>query len=469
MNKYRFLLLSLIVAFLGGCTLAPKYTRPAAPIPADWPSGAAYQEIPTSRAAAPAMEIPWRQFFTDERLRKIIDMALSNNRDLRVAALKVDRARATYGIRRADLFPVIDAVGSGYRYHLPGDLMSDGVATTSAEYDANLGFSSWEIDFFGRLRSLKDAALEEYFATEEGRRSAQISLISEIAGAYLLLASDRESLALSQSTLESQQAGYDLIRRRYEVGLAGELDLRQEQTRVDAARVDVALYTRLAAQDENALNFLAGAPIPKELLPADLSSVGPYYEMSPDLSSEVLLRRPDILQAEDLLKAANASIGAARAAFFPRITLTTSFGTSSAELAGLFRAGSAAWSYAPQIVLPIFDPRTWSALDAVVAERQLVLAQYEKAIQTAFKEVADALAVRGTIDNQLAAQESLVDASAEAYRLSNARYEKGIDNFLGVLVAQRSLYAAQLRLINIRLTRLANQVKLYAVLGGGSD
>ena len=340
---------------------------------------------------------------------------------------------------------------------------------TLEEYGANLGISSWEIDFFGRIRSLGKRALEEYLATEQARRSAQILLVSEVANAYLTLAADRENLKLAQSTLESQQAAYKVIRRRFEVGLAPELDLRQVQTRVDAARVDIARYTELAAQDENALNLLAGSTVPADLLPEVLSLVKPLPDVAPGTSSEVLLRRPDILQAENLLKAANANIGAARAAFFPRISLTSAIGSASGDLSGLFKSGSFVWNYAPQIVMPIFDARTWSALKVTKVEREIAVAQYEKAIQGAFREVADALARRGTMGDQMEAQQSLVDATAKTYRLSTLRYEKGIDIYLNVLDAQRSLYAAQQGLIAIRLAKLANQVRLYAVLGGGGD
>jgi multidrug efflux system outer membrane protein len=340
---------------------------------------------------------------------------------------------------------------------------------TVEQYSVNLGISSWELDLFGRIRSLSKRALEDYFATEQGRRSAQILLISEVANAYLTLAADKEDLELAQFTFKSQQAAHHLIKRRFEVGLASELDVRQAQTRVDAARVDVARYTELTAQDENALNLLAGSPVPADLLPGKLSAVKPLPEVAPGTSSEVLLQRPDILQAEHLLKAANANIGAARANFFPRISLTSAIGSASGQLSGLFKSGSFVWSYAPQIVLPIFDARTWSALTATKVDREIAVAQYEKAIQVAFREVADALARKGTLGDQMVAQQSLVDATAQAYRLSNARYQKGIDIYLNVLDAQRSLYAAQQGLIAIRLAKLANQVRLYAVLGGGSD
>ena len=467
MKAKLFLFLMIITLLPGGCTMAPEYTRPAAPVPVDWPKGAAYQETKTATGAPTATELKWQEFFTDEKLQKIITMALKNNRDLRLAALNVEKARAMYGIQRAELLPAVNATGSMSRQRVPADLSTTGRATVVEQYGVNLGIISWEIDFFGRIRSLKDRALEEYLATEQAGRSARILLVSAIANAYLALAADRENLRLAESTLETQQAAYHLIRRRQDVGLASELDLRRAQSQVDIARVDAARYTQVVAQDENALNLLVGSPAPVELLPTELGSVIPPREISPSTPSEVLLRRPDILAAEHRLKAANANIGAARAAFFPRISLTTAIGTASAELSGLFKAGSDTWSFAPQIVLPIFDARMWSAYDATKIEREIAVAQYEKAIQTAFREVADALAVRGTVDRQLSAQQSLVDAVAETYRLSNARYTKGIDSYLGVLDAHRSLYAVQQGLTALRLARLSNQVTLYKVLGGG--
>jgi outer membrane protein, multidrug efflux system len=461
------LLLVAVMICLGGCTMAPKYTRPEAPVPAAWPSGPAYKEPAATREGPVTAKLQWRQFFTDERLQKIIDTALKNNRDLRVAALNVERARALYRVQRAELLPRVETGTSASKQRVM--ISGNTGLVTIQQYSVNMGISSWELDFFGRLRSLSDKALEQYFATEQARHSAQILLLSEVANAYLTLAADKEDLELAQSTLKSQQAAHYLIKRRFEVGLAPELDLSQAQTRVDAARVDVARYTKLAAQDENALNLLVGSPVPANLMPGMLSAVKPLPDVAPGTSSEVLLQRPDILQAEHLLKAANANIGAARAAFFPRIALTSAIGSASGQLSELFTPGSFVWSYAPQIVLPIFDARTWSAVKVTKVEKEITVAQYEKAIQVAFKEVADALASRGTLGDQMAAQQSLVDASAQAYRLSNARYEKGIDIYLNVLDAQRSLYSAQQGLIAIRLAKLSNQVRLYAVLGGGSD
>jgi len=455
--------------WLSGCTMIPKTTRPAAPIPAGWPSGAAYRQTEPVPGAALPGGLPWREFFADERLRAIIEMALQNNRDLRVAALNVKRARALYGIQRAELLPAVDAVGSGIKQRVPAEISGTARSTIVEQYSASLGISSWEIDFFGRIRSLEKRALAQYLATEQARRSAQILLVSEVATAYLTLAADRESVQLARSTFETQQAAHNLIRRRFEVGLTNQLDVRQAQTRMDAARVQIARFTDLAARDENALNLLAGAPVPADLLPETLSAIAPLPEVSPGMSSAVLLSRPDILQAEDLLRAADANIGAARAAFFPSIGLTTAVGTASGELAHLFKSGTLVWNFAPQAVMPIFDARLWPALKASRVDREIAVAQYEGAIQAAFREVADALARKGTLVDQMAAQQSLVEATAEAYRLSNARYEKGIDIYLNVLDAQRSLYIAREAFIFIRLAKLANQVQLYTVLGGGAD
>lgn len=468
MNKKLLFLVGAIVVILGGCTLAPQYSRPDAPIPAGWPSGVAYQESHAVTNASDATHLKWREFLTDERLQQVIDTALNNNRDLRLAALNVERARALYGIQRAELFPALDVIGYGSKEHTPGDLSSTGRSTTKERYGVNLGISSWEIDFFGRIRSLQQQALEEYLATEQAGRSAQIMLVSAVANAYLTFAADWENLKLAESILESRRASYDLIRRRYDLGLASELDLRQSQATVDTARRDIARYTQLAAQDENALNILVGSPTPAVLLPKDFGSVTPPKEISAGISSEALLHRPDIIAREHQLKAANANIGAARAAFFPRISLTTVIGTASSELSGLFKAGSDTWSFAPQVIMPIFDARMWSAYDVTKVEKEIAIAQYEKTIQTAFREVADSLALRGTVDTQLSAQQSLVDATAETLRLSMSRYEKGIDSYLGVLDAQRTLYAAQQGLISIRLIRLTNLVWLYTVLGGGA-
>ena len=467
MNAKNLLLPACLAVLLAGCSLEPTYTRPEAPIPADWPKGPAYRDTVTAPGAPAAADLGWREFFPDRKLQEVIEMALNNNRDLRLAALNVERARGLYGIGRGELFPTIDAVGSERKQRAPASTFGgDGGAITTTRYDVNVSVPSWEIDFFGRIRSLEDQALEEYLATEQARRSARILIVSDVANAYLVLAADRENFRLSESTMETQQAVYDLVRRRYQLGLVSELDLRRAQSSVDQARASTARFVQLVAQDENALDLLAGAKVPGDLLPEGLESVLPPREISAGLPSEVLLRRPDILAAEHRLKGANANIGAARAAFFPRISLTAAFGTASSEL---FGAGSSAWTFSPVAVMPIFDARTWPALTVSRVDREIAVAQYQRAIQSAFREVADALAVRGTVSREIAALQSLVDANERTYRLSIVRFEKGIDDNLGVRDAQRSLFAAQRALIEVRLAAIANQVRLYAALGGGGE
>jgi len=468
MNRQLWILLIGIGFFLSSCSLAPKYTQPMAPIPAQWPQSEAYGNGSTVNQTMTVSELSLKKFFTDPKLQKVIATALTNNRDLRLAVLNVDRVRALYDIQKAELFPAVNAVGSGSKQRVPADLSATGESMTMEQYGVNMGIASWEIDFFGRIRSLKDRALEEYLATDEARCSAQIALVSEVARVYLTLAADRENLKLAQSTLKAQQASFDLIHQRYEIGIATEIDLYRAQTRVDAALRDVPRFTQLTAQDQNALNLLAGSPVPGDILPKDLSSISPFKKISPGLSSDTILTRPDIMAAEHRLKGAYAFIGAARAAFFPRISLTTAVGTASNELSGLFNSGSGTWNFTPQIAMPIFDARTWAALRVSKTDQKIVLTQYEKTIQAAFREVSDALAVQGTINQQVSAQQSLVNATEKTYHLSNKRYTVGIDGYLSVLDAQRSLYAQQQVLIALRLAELANQVRLYAVLGGGS-
>lgn len=464
------LLFAMVLLALSSCaSMAPKYTRPEAPVPSEWPGGPAYKDSASKSADKAAADIKWQDFFINEQLQKLIALALENNRDLRIAALNIERSQALYRIQRADLFPSVNAAGSAVEARTPGVLSATGNAITTHQYSVNLGFSAYELDLFGRVRSLKDQALEQFFATEEARRSIQISLVAEVASNYLTLAADKDSLKIAQDTFESQKSSYDLIKRRFEAGASSELDVRQAQTSVDSARVDIARFTSQVAQDENALAFVIGSPVPADLLPYGLSAITVLKELGAGLPSDVLQRRPDIIQAEHLLKAANANIGAARAAFFPTITLTTSIGLSSDQLSGLFKGGTGTWLFAPQISLPIFDAgRNRANLKVTEVDREIFLAQYEKAIQSAFREVADALAQRGTLGAQLEAQQSLTDATAVSYRLAQARYGKGIASYLNVLDSQRSLYSAQQGLIGVRLSRLVNLVTLYKVLGGGA-
>ncbi|MET1025941.1 MAG: AdeC/AdeK/OprM family multidrug efflux complex outer membrane factor [Dongiaceae bacterium] len=466
--------LALAVVLLAGCTLEPDYQRPAPAAPASWPSGPAYRQVALTPSNTEAVaDIGWDQFFVDPHLRRLIDLGLANNRDLRVAILNIEKTEAQYRIQRADQLPTIDLQGGANIQHTPRraaevDGFSAGAFTTK-QYSLEAGITSYELDLFGRVRSLKDQALEQYLATEEARRATQISLVSEIATAYLTMASDQERLKLAQDTLTSQQQSYELTARSFDVGSASALDLRQAETSVDTARVDIARFTALVAQDENALALLVGAAVPPDLLPAGpVATVTALQDIPAGVPSEVLLRRPDILEAEHQLKAANANIGAARAAFFPQITLTASAGSVSNALSTMFKAGTGGWAFAPDIVLPIFDfDRNQGNLDAAKADRSIAVAQYDKSIQTAFREVADALADYGTVDNQLSAQQSLVEATSDSYRLSDARYRKGIENYLNVLDSQRSLYSAQQDLISVRFTKQANLVTLYRVLGGG--
>jgi multidrug efflux system outer membrane protein len=468
MRKQIALSLAALI-FMGGCSMAPNYMQPSAPIPPEWPQGPAYKDSQTTSEAQAAWKLNWQAFFTDPKLQQIIETALNNNRDMRLAILNVEKAAALYGIQKAELFPSLNAAGSMTNQWYPADLSSSGKATLQEEYKISLGVAAWEIDFFGRIRSLKDSTLEAYLASDEARRSTQILLITATAGAYLNLAADRENLNLAKTTLQSQEGVYRIINRRYQVGLANEVDVKRSQTQVDIARGDIARFTQLIALDENALNLLLGSSAPADVLSVNLSDILGPQAVSSGISSEILLNRPDILAAEHRLKAANANIGAARAALFPRISLTTGVGTASSDLGGLFGSGSGIWNFAPIIITPIFDARLWSAYDAARIESEIALTSYQKAIQTAFREVADALAVNGTVGEQLSAQQSLVNAVEIIYSRSEVRYQKGIDSYLSVLDAQRSLYSARQGLVTLRLARLVNQVRLYAVLGGGGE
>lgn len=460
----------IVLLVLTACSMAPEYTRPEAPVPASWPVGPAYQRESGTPAAKAVAEIPWREFFVDSRLQQVIELTLANNRDLKIATLNVERFRAFYQIERAGLFPQLNASGAGSSQRVPADLSGTGSAEIFRQYSAGLGVSAYELDLFGRVQSLKEQALEEYLATEEAQRAAQISLIAAVAQSYLTLAADREVLDLARQTLESRQSSFALIEKRFNAGITSALDLHQAQTLVDGARVQSVLATRLVAQDENLLTLLVGAPLPAALLPVHLGAEVTLQELTPGLPSESLLRRPDIIQAEHRLKGANANIGAARAAFFPRIALTGSVGVGSDQLSGLFKSGSDTWSFAPQITVPIFDAgRNRANLKVSKVEREIAVAEYERAILTAFREVADALAEHGTITELLAAQESLTAATAESSRLSLIRYDKGVDSYLSVQDAERNLFVAQQNLIAARLSRLTNLVTLYKVLGGGAS
>ena len=464
---YRKFLVLGMTACLCGCLHPGAYNRPAPPVPDAWPAGAASQAGAPAVPAAPAVK--WREFFTDAKLRQVIEQALANNRDLRMAALNIEKVQALYRIQSARQYPTVSASGAGDLYRLPANLSGNNRPETVAVYTLSLGAASWELDLFGRVRSLKSAALEQYLATEQARGAAQIALVGAVANTYLSMAADRDNLRLSQETLKAQQDSYELISHTRDAGMASDLDLRQAQSQVEAARVDIARYTGQFALDENALNLLVGAPVAANLLPGELSSDQALKDIAAGLPSEALLNRPDILMAEHQLKAAYANIDAARAAFFPRIALTAGGGITSSDLTNLFKYAARTWEFAPQVALPIFDYGSRKAnLKVAQVDRDIAVAEYEKAIQSAFREVSDSLSQRTRLMEQQNAQQDLVKSLEETYRLSEARYKAGIDSYLSVLIAQRSLYGAQQGLVSLRMARLGNLVTLYKVLGGGA-
>ncbi len=442
--------------FLGGCmSLAPAYQRPDAPVADTFPHAGT-----VSGSAAAALD--WQVFFSDARLKRLIELALQNNRDLRVAILNIEQARAQYQIRRADQLPTLNVGASASRQ--PNS--SDGSTTT---YSAGLTVTAYELDFFGRVRNLGDAALAQYLATEEARKSVQISLVASVANIYLGLLADDELLALTRQTLAAREESFKLTKLKFDNGVVSELDYQQARSLLEGARVTLAQQQRQRALDENALVLLAGQPLPSAL-PAGASfstaTLGP--DLPAGLPSDLLTHRPDIRQAEQQLIAANANIGAARAAFFPKISLTGSAGSISSELSGLFKGGSFAWTLAPQLLLPIFDAgRNQANLESAKAARDIAVAQYEKAIQTAFREVSDALAGRATLGEQLRAQQTQAEAEAARFKLSDLCYRNGVASYLDLLDAQRALFSAQQAVVQSRLAQLQNQVSLYKVLGGG--
>jgi multidrug efflux system outer membrane protein len=401
----------------------------------------------------------------------VIGLALKNNRDLRIAILNVEKAMAQYRLQRASQFPALNATGSGDVYRVPGTMNQSGKGGYISETTKiGVQVSSWEMDFFGRLKNLSRQQMELYLASDQGRISTQISLIAAVASQYLTVGSDQENLRLAQATLESQKASYELIRQSRDRGVDSDLDVSESLSQVQSAQVDVVKYTRQLNVDENELEVLVGAPVPTEILPSGLLSDEALKDISAGMPSDVLLRRPDILEAEHNLKSSYANLAAARAAYFPTITLTAGAGITSGALADLFKGGPGTWEFAPQVSLPIFDAGTRNAkYKTAQVERDTYIANYEKAIQTAFQEVSDALNGRQRLLEQEEAQLAEVKTLTETYHLTDARYKAGIDSYLSVLVTQRSLYSGQQSLINTRLSRLSNLVTLYKVLAGGTE
>ena len=452
----------LAAALVAGCSFIPTYERPAAPVPQAYPLAGA-ESTTSARAAA---DIDWKEYFTDPRLQRLIGMALGNNRDLRVAMLNVEQARAQFQIQRANQFPTVNAIASGTRQP------SATTGSYANQFQVGLGISAWEIDFFGRVAALKEQALAQYLATDEARKSAQISLVAAVASGWLTLMADEELLDISRRTLETRDESVKLTRLRLENGVSSELDNRQAESLAQAARATYAQQQRQRMLDENALVLLLGQPLPDDIrasLPSSrLADATPMQALPAGLPSDLLVRRPDVRMAEQQLIGANANIGAARAAFFPSISLTGSAGTASSELDGLFDGGSGAWSLVPRINLPIFTAgRLKANLDYAEIQKDIHVAAYEKAIQTAFREVADGLAARGTYDEQVQAQSDLVDNNRAYYQLARQRYDEGVDTYLTVLDAQRELFASQRQLLSDHLLQLNREVQLYRALGGG--
>jgi len=451
---------------LTGCSLTPKYQQPGAPVAETWPEGAAYSQAAVG--VADTLPLSWEEFFQAPALRQLIELALENNRDLLQASLRVEAYRALYRVQRSELLPSIGSDGSGSRQRLPADLSPTGNTDISSQYEVSLGTSAWELDLFGRLRSLKGAALERYLATEQSQRGVQIALISDVANAWLIWNTNQALLELTEATLSSYRESLSMVEDSHAAGISSALDVHQARSLVEQARVQFALYTRQVAQDRNALELLAGHAIPPQLLHSTELEEQLLTALPTGLPADVLQNRPDIRAAEHQLRAANADIGAARAAFFPSIRLTAAAGTASSELDGLFEGGSGTWSFMPQINLPIFTAgRLRAALDYSEIQRDIHVARYEQAIQNAFREVADGLAARGTYDEQIQAQRDLVTATNEYYLLAQQRYDEGVDSYLLVLDAQRELFAARQQQLIYRLQQLASEVALYRALGGG--
>ncbi|MCC8193246.1 MAG: efflux transporter outer membrane subunit [Deltaproteobacteria bacterium] len=460
---------ALVASFaLSGCTLAPRYERPDLPVDAAWPESARISDEERDAADA-AVNRPWRSFFKDPTLVALIETALRNNRDLRVATINIEKVRAQYWIQRADLLPTINASSVATNQYLNKAVSTRGEAFINRQYQASVGFTSFELDLFGRIRSLKESALQQFFATEENARAVQVSLVAEVVQAYLQLTAQKELLDLARSTYENRKESYELTQRMFDMGLTSQLTVNQARTIVEEARVASAQYETSVGQAENALVLLLGAPIPEGVkLAGNLREVAMIPDLPPGLPSDLMQRRPDIMAAEHQLQAMNANIGAARANFFPTISITAALGTIAPVYHDLFSRGAGTWLFEPAAVLPIFDTgRNYAILRMSEADRDMAVATYEKTIQTAFREVADALVQRATIGEQLDAQKALVEATEATYDLSQNRYEIGLDSFINVLDAQRSLFNARQGIINTILLREVNALNLYKALGGG--
>ena len=464
-NSKKYLAAGSLLLLLGGCTLAPRYQRPDLPVARILPDTQQGNASAATKETVIDAELGWRDFFIDPQLQQLIQTALANNRDLRTSALNIESYQAQYRIQRSALFPSINGEGVGSKQRT----LSGGNYVTAETYSASVGVTAYELDLFGRVRSLKDKALEQYLGMEETYRSNRISLVAEVTTAYLSWLADRELLIVTKDTKKIEEESFHLIEQRTREGLATQLDLAQARTSLETAKANLAKYNRQVAQDLNNLTLLLGTSLPASL--AEKNSLGEQMALSavpPQLSSQVLLQRPDIMAAEHQLKGAHAQIGAARAAFFPSIRLTANAGKISGDLSDLFDGNSGSWLFSPSVNLPIFTAgRLEAELDVAKISKDISVAQYEKAIQTAFREVADALVASETYREQLVAQKANLMANQEYYVLAKDRYLQGVDSFLTLLDAQRSLYSARQNYLNLQLAQQVNQVAVYKVLGGG--
>ena len=450
------LLISAVV-LLSGCQFVPKYFKPDAPIPENYPTA-------TKAGAKSAADIGWRDFFQNPELQAVIQSALENNRDLKTAALRIEEARALFNIQRADELPTLNATGNATRARQ----FVLGTMRSSTTYQVGASLSSFELDFFGRVKNLSNAALAQYLATEEARRAVQISLVGEVAKAWLNERALAEQSLLASRTLQARETSFDLVKKRFDAGITNALELRQSDTLVQSARAALLAARRQHAQASNALALLVGAAGKLPDASATLSAQNIVADIAAGLPSDLIAHRPDIRSAEQKLRANQANIAAARAAFFPRISLTSGVGLASDNLSDLFAGSARTWSFAPQLILPIFDAgRNKANLSLAQVRTNIAVADYEKTIQIAFREVADALAARATIDEEVTAQQAVQKSQADRLALAQARYQNGIANYLEVLDAERELFAAEQQLLQTRLLRLTNAVDLYRSLGGG--
>jgi len=468
MNGVLFLCTLAGVLAFAGCSLAPRHETPPLPVASAYPADTRSQ--PGAMSAGPiAADIAWRDYFADPFLQELIAQAMENSRDLKSAVLRVAEARAAFGIQRADQFPTLAAGIDGSRVRTPADLSPTGRALIGSQYQVSVGLAAWELDFWGRVRNLKDAALETYLGTDEARRAATVGLIAQVADTYLGLRELEERIALAGQTIATREESYRIFSRRFEVGAISRMDLVQVETLLYQAQTLAAQLEQARAAQAHALTLLVGAPISPLPENVHVDDGAGLRDLRVGLPSDLLLQRPDIVAAEHQLRAAQANIGAARAAFFPRITLTGFFGTASAELDGLFHPGSRAWNFLPSLSLPIFDGgRNRAGLDLAEVRRDLAVANYEKTVQTAFREVSDALSARHWLVEQVRISQATLAAQAERARLAQLRYDNGGAPYFEVLDAQRDLLAAEQQLVQTRRALLSSRISLYAALGGGS-